>query len=255
MTAGTWTETVRVRSYDVTPQGTASVLALADYFQEAAGRHADELGVSMQDLLAEDRAWVLALFRMEINRLPQWNETITLETWPSGLDRLFALREVVFRDGEGTILAEGTSSWLVIDTDRRRPVCPPTILHDIEPPDRPAPLAPTDEDLTAPDRTDRECAFSVRYHDLDLNRHVNNVRYLEWALETLPPEVLDNRQCTDLALQFEAEATLGDPIRATAHLEPTDTSLRVRHRLSHAEDDRTLAVATTTWTDQSTSPD
>lgn len=38
MTAGIWTETVRVRSYDVTPRGTASVLALADYFQEAEER-------------------------------------------------------------------------------------------------------------------------------------------------------------------------------------------------------------------------
>lgn len=248
MTAGTWTDTVRIPSYHVTPQGTASVLALADYFQEAAGHHAAELGVSMQDLLAAGRAWVLAHFRLEIDRLPDWNEEITLETWPSGLERLFATREVVFRDREGDSIAQGTSAWLVIDTERRRPMRPPSVLYDIDPPDRPAPLDATLDDLPAPGRVDREQNFSVRYHDLDLNRHVNNVRYLEWALETLPPTVLDERRCTGLALQFEAEATLGDPIQATVQMED-DAPLRVRHRLARADSGRVLARALTTWSD------
>jgi acyl-ACP thioesterase len=247
MTAGIWTDTVRIPSYHVTPQGTASVLALADYFQEAAS-HPAELGVSMQDLLAEGRAWVLAHFRLEIDRLPDWNEEITLETWPSGLERLFATREVVFRDGNGEALAQGTSAWLVINTERRRPTRPPAALYDIETPDRPAPLSTDLDDLPAPDRTDCEREFTVRYHDLDLNRHVNNVRYLEWALETLPPSILDERRCTGLALQFEAEATHGDPVRATAQTDHGEGPLRVRHRLAHAEADRTLACATTTWT-------
>jgi len=247
VTVGIWTETVRVRSYDVTPQGTASILALADYFQEAAGRHADELGVSMQDLLAENRAWVLAHFRMQIDRLPRWNETITIETWPSGLDRLFALREVIVRDEEGTGLAEGTSSWLVIDTERRRPVRPPAVLHDIDPPDRPSPLDTDLDDLSPPDRTDRERTFTVRYHDLDLNRHMNNVRYLEWAVETLPAEVLDDYRCCALALQFEAETTFGDSVRATAAMREEDAGLYVRHHLAHAGTGETVALAATRW--------
>jgi acyl-ACP thioesterase len=242
-----WIEPRVVRASDVTPRGTASVLALATYFQEAAGRHAAELGVSMQDLLADGKAWVLARLRMEVDRLPEWEEEITIETWPSGLDRLYATREFVFRDEDDQKLAQGTSAWLVIDTERRRPLRPPSVLYDIDVPDRPAPLGEEAVDLSAPESTDRERTFSVRYHDLDLNRHVNNVRYLEWALETLPREVLDERQCVELALQFEAETTLGDSVRASAECREEGGSLRVRHRLAHAETDRTLALASTTW--------
>ena len=247
MQADIWTEEVRIRASDVTPNGTASVLSLVTYFQEAAGRHAAALGVSMEDLLAEGRAWVLARFRMEVTRLPRWADEIQLETWPSGLDRVYATREFVLRDAEGPI-AEGTSAWLVIDTERRRPLRPPSALYDIETPDRPAPLDAGLDDLSAPARADRERTFGVRYHDLDLNRHVNNVRYLEWALETLPAEVLETRLCTGVALQFEAETTLGDPVRATAALREEGGGLRARHRLAHAESDRTLALAATAWT-------
>ena len=246
MQADIWTEQVRIRAADVTPDGTASVLSLVTYFQEAAGRHAAALGVSMEDLLAAGRAWVLARFRMEVARLPRWADEIRIETWPSGLDRVFATREFVVRDAEGPI-AQGTSAWLVIDSERRRPVRPPSALHDIELPDRPAPLATPLDDLPAPAHIDRARTFDVRYHDLDLNRHVNNVRYLEWALETLPPAVLDERRCTAVALQFEAETTLGDPVRATVALREVGDELRGRHRLAHAESDRTLALAATSW--------
>jgi len=211
----------------------------------------------MQTLLDEGKAWVLAHLHLQLERLPRWTDSIEIETWPSGLDRLFARREFVFRDDTGAALAQGTSAWLVIDVERRRPLRPPSALYDIETPDWPRPVDVDLDDLPAPDRVDRTRDFTVRYHDLDLNRHVNNVRYLEWALETLPAAVLDDRRCLALALQFEAEATLADPIRATAELrDPIRATaelredggtLRARHRLAHAETDETLARAATTW--------
>ena len=248
-TAGIWTESFRVRSYEVTPHGTASVLALCDYLQDAAGHHADALDVSMQDLLDAGRAWVLARLRLEVERLPDWEETVALATWPSGLHGLYATREFVLHAGDtnGPVLARATSAWLVIDTERRRPLRPPRELYAIETPDRDAPLAPNPDDLPAPERADHERTFSVRYHELDLNRHVNNVRYAEWALETLPADVHDAHRCTGLALQFRAEATAGDTVRATAETVEAGEALRVRHRLRHAESGRTLAVAATTW--------
>mgnify|MGYP006272419603 FL=1 len=246
-TADVWTESFPIRSYHVTPHGTASVLALCDLFQDAAGHHADALGVSMQDLLDDGKAWVLAHLRLQIDRLPRWEETAVIETWPSGLERLYATREFVLRTADGAPLAVGTSGWVVIDTARRRPVRPPRALGSLETPDRPAPLPHDTSDLPAPERTDHKRTFGVRYHDLDLNRHVNNVRYAEWALETLPPAWHDAHRCTHLALQFRAETMVGDTVRAVAQVEtPSGVDAHVRHAL-HA-DDRTLAHATTGWT-------
>jgi len=248
-TADVWTETFRIRSYDVTPHGTASVLALCDYMQDAAGHHAAALGVSMQDLLDDGKAWVLARLQMNVHRLPEWEDEVILETWPSGLKRLFATREFVLHTGDASDpVAQATSAWLVIDTDRRRPLRPPKLLHALETPDRDAPLTLGTDDLSAPERDDYAETFRVRYHDLDLNRHVNNVRYVEWAVETLPPDVLDAWRCTSLDLQFRAETTLGDPVRSVAQVDDEDGTRTVRHRLTHATDDRVLALARTTWT-------
>jgi medium-chain acyl-[acyl-carrier-protein] hydrolase len=78
---------------------------------------------------------------------------------------------------------------------------------------------------------------------------VNNVRYLEWAVETLPGAFLETHRCADLSLQFEAETTLGDEVRSIAQIDDAGGGdVRVRHQLVHAAEDRALARAVTTWT-------
>lgn len=246
MPPGIWTEATTVRAHEVTPRGTASIPALCMYLQEAAGHHADALGVSIQSLQEEGKAWVLAHLQVQIEQAPRWEDDVTIETWPSGLDGLRATREFVLRNGDAAI-AKATSAWLVFDVESRRPARPSRRVRAIELPDRAPALNHDWDDLPAPERTDHKRSFEVRYHDLDVNRHANNLRVLEWALETLPADHLETHRCTEVALQFRAETTLGDPVRATAHIEQTDNQTHVRHALAHAGTDRVLTVATTRW--------
>lgn len=246
-TAEVWTEDLRVRGHEVTPHGTVSVPALCTYLPEVAGHHADALGVSMQSLQTEDRAWVLAHLHLTIDQLPSWNEDVVIETWPSGLDGLYATREFVL-SVEETPVARATSAWLVLDTERRRPSRPPRMLYSLETPDRPPVLSHDWDDLPPPQRVDHTGTFDVRYHDLDLNRHVNSARLVEWVLETLPVEHLNAYRCTNVILQFRAEATLGTPVHATAQVDDAGDGIRVRHLLRHADENRVLTAAQTTWT-------
>ncbi|HHP7239204.1 acyl-[acyl-carrier-protein] thioesterase [Longibacter sp.] len=247
-TRSVWTESFPIRAYDITPRGTASPLAICDFLQEAAGNHADHLGVSMEDLLSDNRAWVLAFLHLEVDRYPSWHREVTLETWPSGLDGIYATREFVLSDDDGSC-ARATSAWFVIDTERRRPVRPPSILHDIDLPDRPRPLSKQQSKSSVPESAPlHERDFRVRYHDLDLNRHVNNVRYVEWAVETLDAGWLDAHVLSHLTLEFRAETTADDPVRAEAYAGvDADPETTFRHHLRHADSNRTLALASTRW--------
>ena len=242
-----WTESFRVQSYEVTPSERASLQSLCNYMQEAAGNSARELGFSMEELLERGQAWVLARLRMEIDRYPRWKDTVQVETWPSGLDRLYATREFILHDDEGPF-ARASSAWLVIDTERRRPTRPPAVLREVDVPDRPAPLTLSLDSIPAPETTEREQRFRVRFSDLDLNRHVNNVRYVEWAVEAVPERVLTHYQPTGLDIQFRAETTFGDTILTQAQQLDGGDTLTYRHQVSRAEDGRTAARATTQWT-------
>jgi acyl-ACP thioesterase len=242
-----WTESLAVRTQDLTPAGEVSMPALCGYLQEAAGPHAAALGVSMDALAAEGKAWVLARLRVAVERAPRRGDTVTIETWPSGLDGLFTTREFILTvDNE--VAARVTSAWFVMDLERRRPARPPRAVRTLAFPDRVPALAPPPDELVPPERADHERGVTVGYHDLDRNEHVNNVRYLTWALDTLPAAVFAERRGAEVALHFRHEASLGDPIRAVVQTDATDEALTARHALVHAEEGHTLAVAHTDWT-------
>ena len=73
-------------------------------------------------------------------------------------------------------------------------------------------------DIDPVERVDFELPFKVRMHDLDLNGHVNNAIFVEWAVETVPKEILAS--CTPMVIDvlFQKEALYGDTIRSQTQI-------------------------------------
>jgi hypothetical protein len=53
-----WKGTYQIRSYEVDCHRRLSVLSIFNFMQEAASRHAEALGVSIQQLLSENYTWL-----------------------------------------------------------------------------------------------------------------------------------------------------------------------------------------------------
>ncbi len=200
-------ETFRVRASEIGPGGTMRLPALLDLFQEVAGTNATELGWGSDRLLAEGRTWVLSRFHLRLEALPAWREEIAVETWPSGVHRVFALREFRASGADGRPLASATSAWLLMAVPSKRPLrqppeiaaiaagMPPRVLDDpFDALDAPAAGAP----VGPPARIGR--------FDLDLNAHANNVAIFRALLEALP----ETAPPFDLEAEFKGEAFEGD---------------------------------------------
>ncbi len=228
----TWTERFRVRSDEIDLHGRPAVTAVCNWLQEVAGNHARSLGWGIEQLGAEQLTWVLARLHLRLDRLPAWRSEVAVTTWPAGVDRLYAVREFRITDQDGPC-GVATTGWVLLHLGRRRPVRPPAALAALGREqarvvvDRFEPLEPP----VAPEHEER---FTVRFGDVDLNRHANNVRLVGWALETLPLEVLD-RPLAELEVDFRSEARLGATVRAIAGPDAGDAAA-FRHRLEGADD-------------------
>ena len=107
-------EAYQVRSYEVDCHHRLSILSIFNFMQEAASRHAEALGVSIQQLLSENFTWLLSRLKIKIISLPVWKDQIQISTWPSGTQRLFALRDFEIRDKDNQAFAAAVSAWLVL---------------------------------------------------------------------------------------------------------------------------------------------
>ncbi|MEG0377752.1 MAG: thioesterase, partial [Eubacterium sp.] len=54
--------------------------------------------------------------------------------------------------------------------------------------------------------------FQVRYLDIDFNSHVNHVKYLAWALETLPLDKVKTAEVETARIIFKNQGFYGDMI-------------------------------------------
>jgi acyl-ACP thioesterase len=210
-----WEQRYSIRSYEVDSRGNLSMASVFNFMQDAASNHAGQLGISLEQLLTEGRAWVLSRLLIKIDAYPRWKDDIRIFTWPSGIQGLFALRDFELKDTSDRSLGAGLTAWLIIDSRKRRPVRMHPYADRLNPMEGVHVLEDKLEKLPRIQAADTEQGFRVGYRDLDLNQHVNSVRYIEWALESIPQTVMDTRILSILEITFMAEAFLGDRVLAT----------------------------------------
>lgn len=224
-----WTQAFEIRATDVGAQDRLTVPALCRYLEEAAGQHATANGVSIEDLGRDNRTWVLGRLEMEIDELPGLSKRVEVTTWPARHRSFFVVRDFCAIDAaSGEELVRATSTWFVIDRERRRAVRVPQMVRDLPTPDRPRALEETWSKLPRPERVDLSRSVAIGEDDLDVNEHVNHVRYLDWALATMDADFVSSRRLAELQIDFLAELTAEDEVVAEAALQPDGSTVLFR---------------------------
>ena len=189
-----------------------SIPGLFGVFGEAAHHDATRRGWGYEALLNRNEAWVLIRIVVEINRMPSWEEQVVIKTWPKTMEGVVAIRDFQVKDQQGQILVAGTSVWSLVDLEKRRPLR----MTSINPP--PGPMSYPDavvvkpEKISWPDDLITCATIQAKYSAIDLNRHVNNARYIEWVVNEIPMEVLLSRRLQRVSLNFISEVKPGDVV-------------------------------------------
>ena len=243
----TMTVPFTVRSYESDASRRATIQTICNYFQEMAWLHAARLGFALADREDSALTWVLLQLNVKMSSYPIWGDTVTVSTWPSGKNRLYAYRRFCIRDQQGSVIGSATSSWIIIDVLKRSPQRIPDQLDLCIPASCPLDTRETlsAEKIQIPERLDAETEFQVRLSDIDVNNHVNNVNFIEWAVESVPAAWRNANQLSEIHIEFKAESNYGERIVSQfAGVRPMETGL---HRVFRPADSKTLMLARTVW--------
>ncbi len=232
-----------VHAYDLDPTGRARPRALLDWMQEAAGIHAEALGVSMDRLVDAGLAWVLTRLWVRVDAWPGLHEAVEVETWPSETGQAMVRRDFVIRGRGGARIAAAASQWVVMRLETRRLGRLPEFIRAV-PAQGERMLGETFPKPEAPASPVTGARFLARRDDLDRVGHVNNAVLGAWVAESAPEAVTRGRRLEELRLTFRHECVAGDAVRA--EIEDTGTEV-VRHRLVREADGAELVLARTHW--------
>lgn len=226
--------------------GHARASTLSGYMQVASNVSADSLGFGIAELLKRNYSWMVARMSFCFDDLPKVGDEVVSKTWPAGIKgHLICLRDYELYVGGRRIL-RATSEWVMVDMVRRKIArLLPEFVDRLDFKDIPRSGVEPAEKMDFEDgRQAFRAEVGVRRSDLDINGHVNNIHYLDWLFECLPPEAA-GRRIARIDIDYRAEAREGDVVASEAQVVGDATI----HRLTRASDGSLLTSAACHWRD------
>ncbi len=242
-----WEEEFRVRAYEVSPRGKATMQTIFNYLQEAAANHAARLNAGVQLLEPLHLTWVLSRARIQMDRYPGWHEVVRIETWPSKKETYYGLRDFNIYDQKNNIIGRASSSWMMIDLRTRKPTRLPEFLNGLEDTEKGRALDESFNHLPVLSDVENQHKFVVRYSDLDVNQHVNSGHYIDWALEAVPKIIHEKYEVGDLQVNYRAEALYGDRVVSQIQAFRRNEGFEIFHRVLRESDSKELFRAVSQW--------
>ena len=179
-----------------------------------ASRHSIIMGVDDFTLLENDNAmWVVSKTKIKINKLPLWNEDVTVRTWPMGAEGVRCNRCYQIKKSD-EVLINAISEWVIIDATSRT-------LRKVE-----TTSYPTDVDWIQEksieerfrrfkdEFTEEDLIYKrlVRSGDIDVTHHTNNVTYITMLLDTFSVKELEAKQWEDVEVSYLNESFEGETL-------------------------------------------
>ena len=200
---------VQPKSVDCTRR--ASVATIIGYMLDVAGEDADRKGFGISALDSDSTTWVLSRLAVDIEAQPKQYEEIAIETWVNEFNRLSSTRNFRIHRGEECV-AKGVSQWCMLNMETRQVVdmslLKETYMQAMV--DEPSPIsAPA---RLRPITPVGSASRPVVYSDIDFNRHVNTLRYIDLIFDNVPLELIEKNEGLRIDINFIAEALYGETL-------------------------------------------
>ena len=154
--------------------------------------------------------WVVVKTRYEIINEPPLFSKVKVKTWPLPPSRISFQREYLIEDENGRPLIKGSSDWVVVDSVSRKLAGAKDIYPEMEfCTDKVFDVKPSR--IPDFDATDNTYIIVPRFSQLDMNNHVNNTKYLNYALDST--NISANDEISSVQIEFKHEVTANTELK------------------------------------------
>lgn len=191
--------------------------SLLSILENIAGEHSALVHYSFNEIMKLDLSWVILSWKLKVFNRIKPDTLITVKTWARSANKLFVLRDFEVFNDKGELCAIATSKWCLINISTGKIAKMPEnigdIYHGLNPKsvfnieDFPKLLEPNSSFIS-------EDTYRVRRFDLDLNKHVHNLNYLNIAYEILPQDIYDASELNNVEILYKKELKYNDTVKS-----------------------------------------
>ncbi len=213
----------KIDAYLTDFKGKATLAMLGGFMLQAATKHAEERGFGYSSMTSRKRVWVLSRLTIEISEYPKNDTEIKICTWVTDVNKLFTERCFAIEGLSGNPLGYARSIWASIDIETRKPtnVLELEGLNEYIYKQKPCPIdgmrkIPPIKDICPIG------SFVVKYSDIDINKHLNSMKYIEYFVDLFSLEMFREKEIRRFEINYISEAVYGSVISLLKKEEKND---------------------------------
>ncbi|MBP1614664.1 MAG: acyl-ACP thioesterase [Bacteroidetes bacterium] len=193
--------------------GRLTMGVLGNHLLNCAGFHSTDRGFGMASLNEDNYTWVLSRLAIELDEMPYQYEEFTIQTWVENIYRLFTDRNFAIINKDGKKIGYARSVWAMINLATRKPAdllalhgggIVDYICEEPCPIEKPSRIKVDTQEITS--------TLVAKYSDIDINGHVNSIRYIEHILDLFPLEMYKMKRIRRFEMAYVTESYYGDEL-------------------------------------------
>ena len=209
---GIYQKAVTITKEDTDSSGEMTPGTLMRRMQHTAVEHMNNLGITGESMLEQGALWVLVRNALQIHRMPKMDEHVVIRVWFGKEKHCMNPSYYVCYSSTGEELASVSSQWLAIDAITRRLTKAPELIQRLTAKTVPDKLDPPANLVKFPDELPEHVERTVLPRHIDLNGHMSNSFYLDWAMELPEKGYLQTHAPCSLWIEYCRELMLGETV-------------------------------------------
>ena len=189
--------------------------ALLERLENIAAYHSDSAGYGVNTVEQTKVIWVLLEWKLQVIKRPKYGQKINIDTWSRYTNKCYSYRDFEVYDENKQLCAIATSKWLLINVEKNKIAkVEESLIAKYNPEEGKSVFNILElEKLKEPNNYESFINYKVRRSDIDVNRHMHNLRYLDLAYEALPQEVYEKRPFDNVRIEYKKEIKFGETIK------------------------------------------
>lgn len=199
---------------DVSRSNRMTNKAILKVLENAGGMHSDKAGYGLNDIERTKLSWVLLSWKVQVLQRAFYNSEIKIRTWARDYNKAVTYRDFeIFDVQTNKLIVKASSKWTLINIETKELE---PITEEIVKPYLPEEKSVFEDriipKLKETKEYDSKIEYRVQRRDIDINEHVHNLYYLDFAYEVLPEDVYRQAECDNIEIMYKKQVKLSDEI-------------------------------------------
>lgn len=208
-----YTEKFKIPLKDIGKDNKIKNRAVLEILENIACYHSDLVGYGVNNIKETKVTWILLDWKLKVINRPTYGQVLTVNTWGKGMNKFFTYRDYEIYDNNNNLCAIATSKWALIDTEKAKMSrLTENIINAYKPEKKTVFEENSLDKVKIPEEFSNTIKYEVIRKDIDINKHMHNLYYLDLAYEALPDEIYNKRPFDYVRITYKKEIKLGEKV-------------------------------------------